>query len=88
MMVKQASLAAELESLLGRDAVLTDPSTFADAWRVVEKFGLAARLPAPVKAHLEAGLRGEALDTPKPGDPLFYDGVRDQICVGGPFMGP
>lgn len=28
-MVKQASLAAELESLLGRDAVLPDPSTFA-----------------------------------------------------------
>jgi prepilin-type N-terminal cleavage/methylation domain-containing protein/prepilin-type processing-associated H-X9-DG protein len=27
-------------------------------------------------------------DGPKRGDPLFYEGQREQICVGGPTLGP
>lgn len=57
-----------------------DPTTFADAWRVVERFNLAAQLPEPVRARLEAGRRGEAADTPKPGDALF-ERVRN-VVVG------
>jgi glycerate 2-kinase len=48
-----------------------DSSTWADAWSIVEKYDLAAALPAPVVARLQAGLRGEVADTPKPGDPIF-----------------
>lgn len=46
-------------------------SSFADAWAVVERFGLAEQLPAPVIAHLQAGLRGAVPPLPRPDDPLF-----------------
>jgi len=45
-----------------------DPTTFADALAVLERYRIAA--PA-ARAHLERGAAGELLETPKPGDPLF-----------------
>jgi hydroxypyruvate reductase len=48
-----------------------DPTTFADALTVLDRFGLRVRVPARVRAHLEAGARGEVPDTPKPDDPIF-----------------
>jgi len=48
-----------------------DPSTFADALGVLDRFGVRERAPAAVRAHLEAGARGELPETPKPGDPAF-----------------
>jgi hydroxypyruvate reductase len=50
-----------------------DPTTWADAWQIVEKYRLADRLPPAVTARLRAGLAGEIVDTPKPGDPVFAD---------------
>ena len=45
-----------------------DPTTFADALAVLERY----RIEAPAaRAHLERGVAGELLETPKPGDPLF-----------------
>ena len=46
-------------------------SSFGDAWAVVERFELTGQLPAPVVAHLEAGLRGQIPPLPRPDDPLF-----------------
>jgi glycerate 2-kinase len=48
-----------------------DTSTFADAWAVVERFDLADRLPGSARERLQAGMRGEIPDTPKPGDPAL-----------------
>jgi hydroxypyruvate reductase len=48
-----------------------DPTTFADALGVLDRFGLRARAPAAVRAHLEAGAAGKVPETPKPDDPLF-----------------
>jgi hydroxypyruvate reductase len=48
-----------------------DPTTFADAWAIVERFQLQRILPAAVLRRLEAGRAGQAPDTPKPGDPIF-----------------
>jgi hydroxypyruvate reductase len=48
-----------------------DPTTFADAREVLARRGLAGRVPASIAAHLDAGLRGELEETPKPGDRLF-----------------
>lgn len=48
-----------------------DPTTFEDALAVVDAFGLRSRLPASARHRLESGARGEAADTPKPGDPIF-----------------
>ena len=48
-----------------------DPTTFDDALAILDRFGLRVRLPPTVRAHLEAGARGEMADTPKPGDPAL-----------------
>ncbi|NLF13153.1 MAG: glycerate kinase [Anaerolineaceae bacterium] len=48
-----------------------DATTFADAWSVVERYGLAGRLPHAVAGHLRAGLEGRLAETLKPGDALF-----------------
>ena len=58
-------------SVIASGPTVPDPSTFADAWRVIEQFDLAHHLPAAVRARLERGVSGELPDTPKPGDPLF-----------------
>jgi hydroxypyruvate reductase len=48
-----------------------DPSTFADALTVLERRGVAERLPRAVRTRLDAGARGEIAETPKPGDTVF-----------------
>lgn len=48
-----------------------DPTTFRDAWAVLEKYNLVDQVPPAVRQRLEAGLRGDVPETPKPGDPAF-----------------
>jgi hydroxypyruvate reductase len=57
-----------------------DTTTWADAWAVVEKYGLAAQLPPSVLARLQSGLAGALPDTPKPDAPGF---ARSQVVVVG-----
>ncbi|HET90927.1 MAG TPA: glycerate kinase [Chloroflexi bacterium] len=56
--------------------LVPDPTTFADAWAVVEKYGLGDSLPPAVREHLQAGLHGRGAETPKPGEAVF-----DQVQV-------
>ena len=58
-------------SVIGSGATVPDPSTFRDAWRVLEKYGLTDRVPKAVRERLRAGLAGAIPDTPKPEDPAF-----------------
>jgi glycerate 2-kinase len=58
-------------SIIASGPTVPDPSTFAEAWRVIEQFDLADQLPGSVRTRLERGVSGEIPDTPKPGDPLF-----------------
>ncbi len=48
-----------------------DHSTFAQAWAVLERYGIAGQAPDSVREHLRRGLTGRIPDTPKAGDPLF-----------------
>jgi len=48
-----------------------DSSTFEDCIRILRGYEIYHELPASVKEHLQAGLRGEEEESPKPGDPLF-----------------
>lgn len=74
-----------------------DPTTWQDAWAVVEKYGLQDRLPPAILSHLRAGLRGEKPETPKPGDPIFARSVTwvvadnrraaDAACVQATRLG-
>jgi hydroxypyruvate reductase len=48
-----------------------DSTTFADAWAILDGYGLIEQLPTPVRLRLQKGRAGEIADTPKAGDPLF-----------------
>ncbi|MEN6394406.1 MAG: MOFRL family protein, partial [Anaerolineaceae bacterium] len=48
-----------------------DPSTFADAWHVVEKYALLDKLPRSIRDTLQRGAAGEIEETLKPGHPIF-----------------
>ena len=48
-----------------------DPTTYADALAILDKYKLRSACPPAVARHLDAGAAGDAAETPKPGDPLF-----------------
>ncbi len=58
---------ADDPSVIGSGPTVADPTTFAHAVAIVEKYRL--ELPAGVRHHLAAGLRGAAEETVKAGDP-------------------
>jgi hydroxypyruvate reductase len=68
-------------SVIGSGPLVPDPSTFAEALRVVQRCGAEGRLPASVRDHLLAGARGERDETPKPGDPRF-ERIRHRLLAG------
>jgi hydroxypyruvate reductase len=57
-----------------------DPTTYADALAILDKYRIRGEVPASVRARLEAGARGDIAETPKPGDPLFARVVN--VIVG------
>lgn len=48
-----------------------DPSTFADALGVIDRYGLRSAVPSPVIERLEKGAGGLIEENPGPGDPVF-----------------
>ncbi len=58
--------------------VSPDPTTFTEAWAVLERRGVLERVPAAVRDELARGARGEREESPKPGDPCF-ERVRVEI---------
>jgi hydroxypyruvate reductase len=52
--------------VIGSGPTVADSTTFADAWRVLERYSLVARVPATVRERLRAGVDGILPDTPKP----------------------
>jgi glycerate 2-kinase len=57
--------------VIGSGPTAPDSSTFARAAAILEKYGIAARVPAAVQERIVQGVRGEVPETPKPDDPLF-----------------
>lgn len=56
---------------IGSGPCAPDPTRFADALAVVDRYHLRDRLPVAVRRHLEAGASGEREETPKPGEAIF-----------------
>jgi glycerate 2-kinase len=48
-----------------------DPTTYADALGVLDKYRIRQEIPASIRTYLEAGAAGKHPETPKPDDPLF-----------------
>ncbi|HOP63234.1 MAG TPA: glycerate kinase [Spirochaetota bacterium] len=61
-------------------ATVPDPTTFADAMKIVERYSLAEKMPGAVMDILKAGAEGKIPDTPGPGDPVFSSTVN--ILIG------
>jgi glycerate 2-kinase len=59
---------------------VADPTTYADALAVLDRYGLRDRAPMAVLSHLMRGRAGMIPETPKPGDPEL-SGVVD-VLVG------
>ena len=57
-----------------------DASTFGDCLRLVERYGLTARLPEAALRVLREGAAGRLAETPKADDPLF-DRVRNVLVA-------
>lgn len=57
-----------------------DPTTWADVWDIVVRYGLAEHLPEAIAARLRLGAAGKLPDTPKPGDPVFA--TAQTVVVG------
>ncbi|AEH36799.1 glycerate kinase type-2 family protein [Halopiger xanaduensis] len=56
-------------SVIASGPTVPDPSTYADALTVLERYDLD--VPTAVREHLEAGARGERPETPTADDPAF-----------------
>jgi hydroxypyruvate reductase len=56
-------------SIIASGPTVPDPSSFADALAILERYRLEP--PAAVLKHLHDGIEGRTAETPKPGDPLF-----------------
>jgi hydroxypyruvate reductase len=61
-----------------------DQSTFADCFRILEKYQLGEELPLSVRTHLERGRRGEIPETPKAHDPLFA--TTHNVVIGSNIL--
>lgn len=48
-----------------------DPTTFKDAWEILEKYDLIQKVPPSIRGHLLSGKDQKIEETPKPGDPVF-----------------
>ncbi len=57
--------------VIGSGPTAPDRTTFLDAARIIRRYGLWDRLPAPVRIHLVEGLAGWRPETPKPGSRIF-----------------
>jgi glycerate 2-kinase len=68
-------------SVIGSGPTMPDPSTFADALRVLDTRGGRVAYPPAVVSHLERGARGEIDETPKPDDPRIERSVAR--IIGG-----
>jgi hydroxypyruvate reductase len=57
-----------------------DPTTFADAWSVIDRFRLRNKLPEAIAQRLQRGVAGLEPETPDLSDPIFE---RVEILVVG-----
>lgn len=75
-----SDVAGDRFDTIGSGPCAPDTTSFADARAVLDRHGLWSSLPAAVRGHLEAGLRGELPDTARASDPCFA-GVQHLVVA-------
>jgi glycerate 2-kinase len=66
-------------SVIGSGPTVPDPSTYGDAWRYIETFGVEELITDAARNYLRTGLEGGKQETPKAGDPQFDRSVTRVI---------
>jgi glycerate 2-kinase len=67
--------------VIGSGPTSPDDSTFADAWAVIERFGLREKLPPRVADHLQRGIAAQVPETVKANDACLAR-TRNVIVAG------
>ncbi len=67
-------------SVIASGPTVSDPTTYADALAVLDRFGVRPQVPAGVLARLEAGQRGEVPETAKEDDEACR--LTETIIIG------
>lgn len=57
-----------------------DPSTYQDAWEILERYQILSKVPAQVLQVLERGRSGQLAETAKPGE-AFFERVQNLIVA-------
>lgn len=58
-------------SIIASGLTAGDASTFADAWRVLEKYGLTGKVPSSIATYITNGIQQTIPEGPKPADAIF-----------------
>jgi hydroxypyruvate reductase len=66
-----SDVAGDDPSVIASGPFSPDPTTYADAIGVLERYGIYYAVPSPVRRHLAEGAAGSLPETPKPDDPAF-----------------
>ncbi len=66
--------------VIGSGPTVPDRSTYADTMAILKRYDIWERIPAAVRASIEAGASGRRPESPKPGAPAFA--VGSQVLVG------
>jgi hydroxypyruvate reductase len=64
--------------VIGSGPTVPDPTTYADAYSILEKYDIWTGAGDAVKNWLRSGMEGVIPETPKPGDPVF-DRVENML---------
>jgi glycerate 2-kinase len=66
-------------SSIASGPTVPDPSTFANALEILERYDIEA---PEAKAHLQKGIEGKISETPKPGEALFQNVTNTLVASG------
>lgn len=67
-------------SSIASGVTCADPTTYSDAWKILEKYGIESQVPVPVQQILRRGIEGELPETLKPDHPALA--LTENILIG------
>ena len=67
-------------NMIASGPTVADPTTYADVWRILNKYQITDQIPSEIRSHISNGMAGNIPETLKPGDPGLYN--VQNIIVG------
>lgn len=70
--------------MIASGPTVPDPSTFKEAWEILEKYNLIEKVPSSIRNHLLRGKEKKVDETPKPGEEVFKKVFN--LIIGSNFL--